>query len=92
MNKIYIRLLLSLFLLSNSGQAKGSAKLADFGISTGSSVTQGTPNTQCPQFQVFGYPTASDTKILRRAFYTCRIGYAGLYDPANAHLSGLQNT
>jgi endonuclease G len=46
------------------------------------SVTQGTPNLGCPQFQIFGYPTTSDTKILRRAFYTCRSGYAGLYDPA----------
>jgi endonuclease G, mitochondrial len=82
MNKFCIRLLLVLFLSSNCVQAKGPAKLADFGISNGSSVTQGTPNTQCPQFQGFGYPTASDTKILRRAFYTCRIGYAGLYDPA----------
>lgn len=46
------------------------------------SVTQGTPNLSCPQFQVFGYPAMSDPKILRRAFYTCRAGYAGMYDPA----------
>src|SRR5690606_12062535 len=47
-----------------------------------SSVTQGTPNLNCPQFQAFGYPTVFDPKILRRAFYTCCSGYAGLYDPA----------
>jgi len=46
------------------------------------SITHGRPNLNCPQFQVFGYPTLSDSKILRRAFYTCRSGYAGLYDPA----------
>lgn len=46
------------------------------------SVTQGKPNLNCPQFQAYGYPTTSNSKILRRAFYTCRIGYAGLYDPA----------
>lgn len=45
-------------------------------------VTQGKPNPNCPQFQVYGYPATSDTKILRRGFYTCRIGYAALYDPA----------
>jgi endonuclease G len=45
-------------------------------------VTQGKPNPNCAQFQVYGYPATSDTKILRRGFYTCRIGYAALYDPA----------
>lgn len=45
------------------------------------SVTQGSPNPNCPQFQVFGYPTTTNAKILRRAFYTCRLGYAALYDP-----------
>lgn len=45
-------------------------------------VTQGKPNPNCTQFQVYGYPATSDTKILRRGFYTCRIGYAALYDPA----------
>lgn len=46
------------------------------------SVTQGKPNIKCPQFQVYGYPSTTDKKILRRGFYTCRIGYAALYDPA----------
>lgn len=46
------------------------------------SVTQGRPNTNCPQFQTYGYPVTTDSRILRRAFYTCRIGYAALYDPA----------
>lgn len=82
MKKIYSSLILSLFLSSNFIQAKSTTQFADLGIPIGSSVTQGRPNTQCPQFQAFGYPTTSDLKILRRAFYTCRIGYAGLYDPA----------
>lgn len=46
------------------------------------SVTQGKRNTNCPQFQTYGYPVTTDSKILRRGFYTCRIGYAALYDPA----------
>ena len=46
------------------------------------SVTQGKPNPNCPHFQSYGYPSIADPKILRRSFYTCRIGYAGLYDPA----------
>ncbi len=46
------------------------------------SVTQGKPNLNCPQFQIYGYPSNSNPKILRRGFYTCRIGYAALYDPA----------
>jgi len=45
-------------------------------------VTQGRPNTACSQFQSYGYPETSDAKILRRAFYTCRAGYAGMFDPA----------
>lgn len=61
-----------------------SLVLADTFSSTNktTSVTQGTPNLNCPQFQAFGYPSTTDPKILRRGFYTCRIGYAGLYDPA----------
>jgi len=46
------------------------------------SVTQGKTNSNCPQFQAFGYPSTTNSKIVRRGFYTCRIGYAGLYDPA----------
>lgn len=46
------------------------------------SVTHGKPNPNCPQFQAFGYPSITNPKILRRGFYTCRSGYAGLYDPA----------
>lgn len=46
------------------------------------SVTQGKPNIKCPQFQTYGYPVTTNSKILRRGFYTCRIGYAALYDPA----------
>lgn len=46
------------------------------------SVTQGKPNSNCPQFQAFGYPSISDNRILRRGFYTCKMGYAALYDPA----------
>ena len=80
--KIYISLFTLLFLFSSNTFAKGSIKPADLNVIANSSVTQGKPNSQCPQFQIFGYPTTSDPKILRRAFYTCRIGYAGLYDPA----------
>lgn len=46
------------------------------------SATRGTPNAGCPQFQIYGYPSISDTEILLRSFYTCRKGYASLYDPA----------
>jgi endonuclease G len=56
--------------------------LADTSVKAPSSVTQGRPNPNCPQFQIYGYPSIADPKILRRGFYTCRIGYAGLYDPA----------
>ena len=46
------------------------------------SVTQGRPNTACPSFQVWGLPEVSDPQVGRRGYYTCRAGYAGLYDPA----------
>lgn len=46
------------------------------------SVTQGEPNLNCPQFQIYGYPSSANPKISRRGFYTCRTGYAALYDPA----------
>lgn len=82
MSKIQIRLLLLLCLISSCVQAKGPVRATEFGSSTESSVTQGRPNTQCSQFQIFGYPAVSDPKILRRGFYTCRSGYAGFYDPA----------
>lgn len=80
MIKTYIRPLLLILLFSNCTLAKGPVTLANVNIS--GSVTQEKPNTQCPEFQAFGYPTTADSKILRRAFYTCRTGYAGLYDPA----------
>lgn len=48
----------------------------------GMSTTQGHTNGDCPQFQSYGYPQPSDAKIQHRAFYACRAGYAGMYDPA----------
>lgn len=61
-----------------------SLVLADTYVTTQktTSVTSGQPNPNCPQFQAFGYPSTNNPKILRRGFYTCRIGYAALYDPA----------
>lgn len=56
--------------------------LADPSAPKSSSVTKGKPNPHCPQFQIYGYPSTTNPKILRRAFYTCRVGYAALYDPA----------
>lgn len=50
--------------------------------SAGMSTTQGRPNGDCPQFQTYGYPQSSDAKIQHRSFYSCRAGYAGMYDPA----------
>ena len=73
--------LAALLIISSATSAKDSR--TDVNINNAvSSVTQGKPNTQCPQFQVYGYPTTTDIKILRRAFYTCRTGFAGLYDPS----------
>ncbi len=40
-----------------------------------------TPNT-CPEHYPFGQPTTTDEKVLRRSFYTCRVGYATQFDPA----------
>lgn len=68
-------LAVSLFLISN-------ITFSDSGLLTNSSVTHGKPNHSCPQFQIYGYPSTTDIKILRRSFYTCRVGYAALYDPA----------
>lgn len=51
-------------------------------VSQTTSVTKGKPNLNCPQFQIYGYPSSSSTKMVQRGFYTCRIGYAALYDPA----------
>ena len=50
--------------------------------SAGMSVAQGHSNTDCPQFQAYGYPQTTDERIRHRAFYACRPGYAGMYDPA----------
>lgn len=47
----------------------------------GMSVTHGAPNGSCSQFQAYGYPVVAP-KVVQRAFYTCRTGYAGLYDPS----------
>lgn len=54
------------------------------GIAAGQamSVTKGVQNQDCPQFQLFGYPVPVDERISRRGFYTCRAGYASMYDPA----------
>src|SRR5690606_2614924 len=68
-------LAVSLFLIS-------STTFSDSSLPPKTSVIQGRPNKNCPQFQIYGYPSTTDTKILRRSFYTCRIGYASLYDPA----------
>lgn len=68
-------LLLGLALLSG-------ISFADAFIAEMPSITQGKPNIKCPHYQVYGYPSTTDKKILRRGFYTCRVGYAALYDPA----------
>lgn len=44
------------------------------------SVTHGTPNVACAQFQIYGYP-ATAQPVTQRAYFTCRAGYAGMYDP-----------
>ncbi len=45
------------------------------------SVVHGQQNPNCPQFQVFGFPVPKTEGVLERSYSTCRIGYAGLYDP-----------
>ncbi|RYY02292.1 MAG: hypothetical protein EOO53_11860 [Gammaproteobacteria bacterium] len=78
----FTTLLFIAFFFSNAALGKGNIVQATSGAKFGTSVTQGKANTDCPQFQIFGYPVTTNPKILRRAFYTCRMGYAGLYDPS----------
>ena len=52
------------------------------GVTAEMSVTKGQPNPACPEFQSFGFPDTTDHLLLRRAFYLCRGGYAGMFDPA----------
>lgn len=52
-----------------------------FGSAWASSV-QGKPNPDCPQFAPWGYPQASDPKVIRRAFHLCKGFYSSYYDPA----------
>lgn len=80
--KIFNYALVLFLSFPTAGLAKESRKYYAPNLTQGNSITQGTPNKNCPQFQFFGYPAIDDAKILRRAFYTCRLGYAGLYDPA----------
>lgn len=44
-------------------------------------VVHGETNKNCSQFQVYGFPEVNETAISKRGYYTCRIGYAGFYDP-----------
>ena len=78
----FVALVITSLLLSNSALGKEKVAKAELIVVSAPSVTQGRPNNNCPQFQVFGYPVIADPKVLRRAFYTCRMGYAGLYDPS----------
>jgi endonuclease G len=50
-------------------------------IGKGMSVKRGLPNLGCPQFQAFGFPTVKPLSITNRSYFTCRLGYAGMYDP-----------
>jgi endonuclease G len=78
MRSIYLALI-SLVLHATDAAAKGA--IAPY-VDATSSVTQGAPNNNCPQFHAYGIPSVGDSKILRRSFFTCRAGYAGMYDPA----------
>lgn len=74
------------FVGSFAKQAINSVTKASYtpGIPAGPemSVVKGAQNTNCPQFQAFGYPIPFDEKVVHRGFYTCRAGYASMYDPA----------
>ena len=50
-------------------------------IDASMSVVHGQQNPNCPQFQVFGFPVPKTEGVLERSYSTCRLGYAGLYDP-----------
>lgn len=62
-------------------KAKFSPEPKNAPVAAEMSVTQGKPNTACPQFQAYGFPEPLYATVTRRAFYTCRAGYAGMYDP-----------
>ncbi len=50
-------------------------------LGEGMSAVRGRPNPDCPQFQVFGFPTAKSAGVLERSYSICRLGYAGMFDP-----------
>lgn len=58
----------------------GGGKEVSYGGHT--SVTHGYANPNCPQFITNGTPVSTDDRIGARSYYTCRAGYAGMYDPA----------
>lgn len=66
--------------LSKLMQASHSSSSIDIG--EGMSVTKGVQNTLCPQFQVNGFPVYKSDQVTKQSYFTCRLGYAGMYYPA----------
>ena len=62
-------------------KAKYSPGARNVPVAADMSVTQGKQNTACPQFQAYGFPEPTYATVKQRAFYTCRAGYAGMFDP-----------
>ena len=60
---------------SNAKHNNASAAFASM------SVTQGTKNPDCASSLPYGLPELQDSRLYQRSFFTCRIGYAGQYDP-----------
>lgn len=83
MKKYYIySQILILALTATAAFAKSFNHKHDFEISTSHSVTKGYQNSNCPQFQAYGYPVSKDENIVKRSYFTCRLGYAGQFDPS----------
>lgn len=65
-----------------SSLLKNNTRTSEIEVGEGMSVTKGTQNTMCPQFQVFGFPVYKINQVASQAYYTCRLGYAGMYSPS----------
>jgi endonuclease G len=70
-----------LFVGALSGPIEARNLRATAPVGDAMSAVRGHPNPDCPQFQVFGFPTAKSPGVLERSYSTCRLGYAGMFDP-----------
>lgn len=74
-------ILFSAIAVLSTAHAKNFKPTSDFPVSDAMTITKGKPNENCPQFQIFGFPSIKNSETVKRSYFTCRLAYAGQYDP-----------